>query len=402
MPFKNLSFLVVEDHEFQCRCLVQLLTRLGAQAVHSAQDGQAALKVISDVELPVDVVICDVNMPGMDGMEFIRRWSERGDPTSLILMSAIEPELLATVANMALAYKVSLLGVASKPATAAKLTPLIALHRSQKLLAPQREDGFSFQEITRAWTGDEFECWFEPQVDLSTGALRNMCAVPRWRHPTRGVQEPKAFMPSIQARGLGDDFAWLLLQQGAAQCRRWQNQGGGLIVSVNLAFQSLSDVNLAPRILHILQSEGLDPQSMILTVDESALSGVELAKVLENLARLRLMGFGLAIDDFGKGAMAVDQLSLAAFTELKIRSSFVLGTDCNGSGARVGLAGALEAALQLKVPSTATGIASKDEWNLLHDWGCRFGQGPFIASPMAGAAVPRWLQRWQDRELRRA
>lgn len=401
MPCRNLSFLVVEDHEFQCRCLVQLLINLGALAVHSAQDGQAALKVIADADLPIDIVICDVNMPGMDGMEFIRRWSERGDPTSLILMSAIEPDLLATVANMALAYKVNLLGVASKPATAAKLTWLIDRHRSQKLLAPRREGDFSFQEITQAWTGDEFECWFEPQVDLSTGALRSMCAVPRWRHPARGVLEPQAFMPSIQARGLGDDFAWLLLQHGAAQCRRWQHQGGGLIVSVNLSFQSLSDVKLAPRIQHILQSEELDPRSMILTVDESALSGTELARVLENLARLRLLGFGLAIDDFGKGAMAVDQLSLAAFTELKIRSSFVVGADCNES-ARVGLAVALEAALHLKVPSAATGIASRDEWNLLHDWGCGFGQGPFIAPPMEGAAVPQWLARWLGGEFKSA
>ncbi|MDB5860447.1 MAG: response regulator receiver (CheY-like) modulated diguanylate phosphodiesterase domain [Ramlibacter sp.] len=401
MPCKNLSFLVVEDHEFQRRCLVQLLTALGAQAVHSAPDGEAALKVIANVEAPIDIVICDVTMPGMDGMEFIRHWSERGDPTSLILMSAIEPALLATVANMALAYKVGLLGVLSKPATAAKLTGLIELHRSQTLLAAPREDGISFQQITEAWTSDEFECWFEPRVNLATGVLRSMCAVPRWRHPTLGVLEPQAFMPSIRARGLGDDFAWLHLQQAVTECRRWQRQGDGLVVSVNLAFQSLADVSLAPRIHHILQGEGLEPRFMVLSIEEAALGCTELAQVLETLARLRLLGFGLAIDDFGMGPMAMDRLSLAAFTELKIRSSFVVGADCNES-ARAGLAVALEAALELKVASVATGIASKHEWNLLYQWGCRFGQGPFIAPPMPGADVPRWLARWHTRRLQSA
>jgi EAL domain-containing protein (putative c-di-GMP-specific phosphodiesterase class I) len=395
MPCKNLAFLVVEDHEFQRRCLTQLLTSLGAASVHCAEDGQSALKLITDCEHPIDIVICDINMPGMDGMEFVRRWSERGDPTSLILMSAIEPELLATVANMALAYKARLLGVAAKPATAAKLTPLIELHRSQA--APRPDGGFSFQEITQVWTGDEFECWFEPQVNLATGAPRSLCAVPRWRHPTKGVLTPDSFMPAVRARGLSDDFAWLLLDHAAAQCRRWQRAGDAMLVSVPLAFQSLADVNLAPRIQHILQREGLDPRSMVLNVDESALAGADLGKVLENLARLRLLGFGLAIDDFGTGAMEVDKLSLAAFTELRIRSSFVAGVDCDDS-ARVGLAVALEAAQRLKVQAVATGVGAKDEWNLLHAWGCGYGQGPFIAPPMAGAAVAHWLNRWRSRQ----
>lgn len=398
MHCKNLSFLVIEDHDFQRQCLVQALTNMGAETVHSAQDGQQALKLISQADQPVDIVICDVNMPGMDGMEFVRRWSERRDPTALIMMSAIEPDVLATVAHMALAYKVNLLGVASKPATADKLLPLLELHRSQQLLTPADVDGFSFQEVTDAWIGDEFECWFEPRVNLATGAPRAMCAVPRWRHPTRGVLEPDVFMPAVRARGLGDDFAWLHLQHAAAAARRWQRKGHAMTVCVNLSFQSLADVSLAPRIHHILQGEGLDPRFMTLSIDESALDCDDLAPVLENLARLRLLGFGLAINDFGMGPMALDRLALAAFTELQIRSSFVAGADCDES-ARVGLAVALEAAQQLKVPSVATGLTSKHEWNLLFQWGCRFGQGPFIAPAIPGAAVGRWVANRLSREL---
>ena len=166
-----------------------------------------------------------------------------------------------------------------------------------------------------------------------------------------------------------------------------------MTVSAPLSFESLSDVKLAPRIDHIMRAEGVDPRWMVLSVDEAAL-GDNLAKVLENLARLRLQGFGLAIDDFGSGPMAVDRLSMAAFTELKIEGAFVVGADCDET-VRAGLAVALEAAQHLKVRSVATGIASKHEWDLLYRWGCEFGQGPFISPPMAGPAVPRWLQRRQ-------
>jgi EAL domain-containing protein (putative c-di-GMP-specific phosphodiesterase class I)/CheY-like chemotaxis protein len=399
MPCNDLSFLVVEDNPFQRRSLVQLLTNLGAQAVHSAENGLDALRVIEACERPIDIVICDITMPGMDGLEFIRRWSESGDPASLILMSAIHPGLLASVANMALAYEVKLLGVAAKPVTAGKLAALIDQHRSRQLQARSDDQGFSCAEVTQAWAGDEFECWFEARIDLASGRANCMSAVPRWRHPGRGVLEPTTFMPSIRAQGLEDDLGWLMLRKSAAQCRHWQREGHGLTVSVNLSFASLADVDLAARIQRTLHKEGLDPRSMVLGVHEAALNGE--GKVLENLARLRLMGFGLAIDAFGTGAMAVEQLALAAFTQLVIRSSFVVGAHCDGP-ARAGLAVALEAASQLRVESVATGVASRHEWDLLREWGCISAQGPFVAPPVAGEAVARWLALWRAGQLQRA
>jgi EAL domain-containing protein (putative c-di-GMP-specific phosphodiesterase class I) len=75
----------------------------------------------------------------------------------------------------------------------------------------------------------------------------------------------------------------------------------------------------------------------------------------------------------------------------------VAGADSDES-ARAGLAVALEAAHRLKVRPVATGLGSKDEWNLLYAWGCRSGEGPFVAPPMAAAAVAPWLQRWQARQ----
>jgi EAL domain-containing protein (putative c-di-GMP-specific phosphodiesterase class I)/AmiR/NasT family two-component response regulator len=394
MPGSNLRFLVVEDHEFQRRVMVQLLRYMGARTVHAAADGAAALQVMRDPDRPVDIVICDLSMPGMDGMEFIRHLSETGDRVSLILASSLEPELLASVANMARAYKVKLLGAIVKPATAAKLAPLLEKHRSAAAAADGEtaDSRFSLAEIADAWTYNEFEPWFEPRINLESGEVQGMHATPRWRNPIKGLIAPDAFMPSVQARGLNDDFVWQMLQKCAAQCRGWQARHPGLVVSVNLSFQSLTDLRLAQRVRQIALNEAVEPNLLVLGVTEEVLN-TDLARALENLARLRVDGFGLAVDDFGSGRMAIEQLSLVAFTELKIKSSFVTDADCDDA-ARAGLAVALEAASQLKVKTVADGIRSKEEWKLLHEWGCQLGQGPFMAAPMEAAAVPGWLARW--------
>jgi CheY-like chemotaxis protein len=131
MPCSQLRFLVVEDHEFQRAVMSRLLNSLGAEAVHSAEDGRAALQVLFDPDRPVDIVISDLSMPGMDGMELVRHLRESGSKVSLILASALEPPLLSSVANMALAYKVRLLGIIGKPPSAGKLLPLIEAHRAR-------------------------------------------------------------------------------------------------------------------------------------------------------------------------------------------------------------------------------------------------------------------------------
>ncbi len=398
MPCSNLRFLVVEDHEFQRMGMVQLLHTLGAQAVHSADDGRAALQVIRDPDRPVDIVVSDLSMPGMDGMELIRHLSESGARVSLILASALEPALLAAVASMARAYKVKLLGVIGKPPTAGKLVPLVELHRARETDAASLDGAFSLEEIAEAWTHGEFEPWYEPKVDLGSGQVRGMYVTPRWRHPTRGVLAPQVFMPSMQARGLNDDFAWLMLQKSVAQCHQWLDKGLNLRVAVNLSFSSLADVKLAARVRQIAENEGLDPGCLVLGVTEEALN-TEQAKVLETLARLRMDGFGLGIDDFGSGAMAVDQLALVAFTELKIKRAFVTGADSDDA-ARAGLAVGLELAHQLKLQAVADGIRSKEEWKLLHEWGCDLGQGPFMSEPLPADAVPRWIAHWKGTTFR--
>src|SRR5687768_2673110 len=100
MNIPELRFLVVEDHDFQRMALASLLARLGARQVLQAPHGRAALKVLEEPGSRIDIIISDLDMPDMDGMEFIRHIGASGIPVSVILVSALARNLVASIEMM--------------------------------------------------------------------------------------------------------------------------------------------------------------------------------------------------------------------------------------------------------------------------------------------------------------
>ncbi|MGE5617120.1 MAG: response regulator, partial [Bacillota bacterium] len=128
MRIEDLRFLVVEDHDFQRMALTNLLTTLGASHVHEAPNGRAALTLFQDMGRFVDIVVSDLDMPDMDGLEFIRHLGLARMPVSVILMSALGRQVIESTEVMTGAYGVKLLGALEKPVTAAALKALIERH----------------------------------------------------------------------------------------------------------------------------------------------------------------------------------------------------------------------------------------------------------------------------------
>jgi CheY-like chemotaxis protein len=119
-----LDFLIVEDHPFQRTMLEQVVRSLGARTVHSATNGAEAVRVLRDPARHVDIVITDLMMPDVDGIELLPLLRQSAAGVSLVLTSADEAVLL-TAAEIARAHGITLLGAIDKPLTAAKLQPLI-------------------------------------------------------------------------------------------------------------------------------------------------------------------------------------------------------------------------------------------------------------------------------------
>jgi EAL domain-containing protein (putative c-di-GMP-specific phosphodiesterase class I)/CheY-like chemotaxis protein len=397
MQISELNFLVAEDHDFQRRTLVRMLTSLGAKNVADAADGRAALDIFRDLSRRIDIIISDLEMPGMDGMEFIRHVGAAGTPVSVILSSALDPALVSSVETMTKAYGITLLGAIEKPVTPQKLEAMIRKYAPPKpKTARPAGAAIPLEEIRGGLKNGEFVPFFQPKVSLSSGTVTGAEALARWLHPQKGIVAPYAFIGALEENGLIDNLTWMMLEKSASLCRAWTSNGLEATVSVNLSLKSLADPGLADRITEIVQGQGLDPRRMVLEVTEST-AMTDVGRALENLARLRMKGFGLSIDDYGTGYSSMQQLSRIPFTELKIDQSFVLSAT-EKEASKVILASSLDMAKKLKLKSVAEGVETRAHWNLLKGLGCDIAQGYFVAKPMDTRTFSEWVLHWTPPE----
>ena len=385
----SLRFLVVEDQGFQRWAMGRILEQLGATSVFLADDGTTAMELFKALEPPVDVIVTDLNMPGMDGMEFIRHVGESGMPAALILASDLGPALVSSVASMTKAYGLTLLDAIQKPVTAAKLAAALARYaKPQDKAAAGRE--FDLAEIEVALAAGEMVPHFQAKVDLATGAVRGAEALARWQHPKRGLLPPGAFVPQIEAAGHGERLTLALLAGACAACRDWRAAGFPAVVALNVSNSALADVTLADRLVNLVREGGVEPRDIMLEVTETAAAS-DVGRVLENLSRLRMKGFGLAIDDYGTGYASMEQLARIPFTELKIDQTFVRQAP-GSSASRAMLESSLEIAAKLRIVAVAEGVETGRELDLLMELQCPAAQGYLLCRPLPAGEFLDWMR----------
>jgi EAL domain-containing protein (putative c-di-GMP-specific phosphodiesterase class I)/FixJ family two-component response regulator len=391
--------LVIDDSEVQRQFMVELCGDMGIDYVLQAVDGIDGIAQLK-TNPQIEAIILDLEMPGMDGVQVLHEMARLGLDPAVIVASARESVLLNVVESMGKSLGLRLLGVLQKPLLREQLMGSLSRFSAVQLRVendePQDQGPYLDEhDVQRALENREFVAYFQPKVTLRDGTLKGVEALIRWQHPEHGLLPPGRFIELIERSQFISEMTLQMLDMSLHHCRQWHDAGLPLSFSLNVSARSLADSRLADAIIDRVAASGIAPRHVILEITESAIM-TDLGTTLGTLARLRLKGFGLSVDDYGTGFSCMLQLSRVPCSELKVDRAFVNGAS-QSLHLRILLESALDIARKLNLGVVAEGVETREDWQLLRSLGCGEAQGYFLAKPMPGEAMLPWWRSNRER-----
>lgn len=387
------NLLIIEDELFQLNWLHELCRPL-AKTIHSVRDGEAALAMIAKQGMP-DALICDLNMPGMDGVTFLRHLSEYQASCPVLLISAASRDIIHSVVEMATLYGVKVREALQKPVSRQQISECLQCLPSSMTCsgddtpAPYQPNR---QELEEALAQQQICPYFQPQICAVSGRLMGAEALARWEHPQRGTLLPASFIEPLFRHGLLGQLGTQILEQSIARCRQWLEQGIEIPVSVNIAPSDLLNVHFADRVFALLERYGLPGRLLCLEITETE-AYTELSCLLETASRLRLHGVKLAIDDFGTGHASLLHLVQSPASELKIDRVFVAHMLADVRY-RSAVQASLAMARNLRIHTVAEGVETREQVEMLKEMGCDSLQGFYFSPAIRSHEL---VDLWQPR-----
>ncbi len=245
-------------------------------------------------------------------------------------------------------------------------------------------------ELRQAIIKSDLSLFYQPKIDITTGAVIGMEALIRWHHPKHGCIFPDEFIPLAERSGLIKPLTLWVLKEAPRQWGEWHAQGLTLSISVNLSVRDLFDVEIPKKIDNFLRAHDMPAKLLVLEITESAMME-DPDQVRSVLMTLSSMGVHIAIDDFGTGYSSLAYLKNLPVDEIKIDKSFVFEMDRDKEDATI-VKSTIELGHTLGLSVVAEGVEKAECWEMLKKLGCNYGQGYYMGRPMPVKDVKTWLR----------
>lgn len=254
----------------------------------------------------------------------------------------------------------------------------------------QRYERFSLvNDLRRALERDEFQVYYQPQIDSLTGKVMGVEALLRWLHPEVGMVSPLKFIPLAEEQGLIVPIGEWVLEQACAHGKAWHDSGMQFRIGVNIAGQQIMHESLLPTVKRVIMETGIDPSLLDLEVTENFLLR-QPESTIPKLRKIRELGLSLSMDDFGTGYSSLSYLKKLPLNTLKIDKSFVrdIGEDPEGEAIVKAI---IVMAQSLGLDVLAEGVETHEQLAYLRDHGCHLIQGFYFSRPLPADELPDFV-----------
>jgi len=382
-PERNL-LLVVDDEVDFLELIEQIGEGVGCEVITA--DTASRFREQLNSRQP-SLILLDLQMPGMDGIEALRYLARQNITAGILLASGMDQRVLASARQLGDSLGLKMLGTLQKPAMLEEIESLLMQH-----LDPGAR--ISADDLRKAIDEHELIVHYQPKVVRATSdwQVRSAEALVRWRHPRLGLLYPGEFLALAEQSGMIVDITDFVMTDAIRQIGHWRSRGLNLAVAVNLSPRLVQDLEFPDRLNRIFREFDTAPEQLTLEVTEAAsLDDPEL--VMDIFTRLRVKGVGLSLDDFGTGTSSLTQLYKMPFSEVKIDGSLIADVDTSKAAATV-VRAIVELAHNLSLSACAEGVETAAAFEFLDQIGCDALQGDFIASAMPASEMENFIHVW--------
>ena len=254
------------------------------------------------------------------------------------------------------------------------------------------------QELRHALDRQQFELHYQPVINIADDRISGFEALIRWNHPKHGQMLPDRFIPATEQNRLIIPLTEWVLDEAAAQLRRWASIGlDNHKIAVNVSPILLKLQGFVDLFHRCIAETGCDPRRLVIEITEGTL--IDEAKAIPVLTALRECGVTVAVDDFGMGYSSMVRLKKLPVDVLKIDRSFLANVAEDAGDASI-VESLVNVGHSLGKKVVAEGVENVEQFSFLRGVGCDFAQGFFINRPMAAADIPPWFEQWQPSRLR--
>ena len=386
--------LVIDDENDVGEFISTAAQALGLQCTVTT-DAKAFLEALTPDKT---LIMLDLMMPKMDGVELLRLLGELKCKTGIVLMSGVGKRTLESAGQVAQALGLSIVGHLQKPFRLTELEEVFERHAEPEATSDVKQTPkivIEKEELQRAIKRVEFVLYYQPQIEIATGRVIGVEALVRWQHPERGLIFPDNFIGRMEELGLIDELGWFVMDRGMSEVAQFAN-GDGIapMLSLNASVYSLHDLKFPDLLVSLAEKHGISPRGVTIEITESGLIK-ELSSTLDILTRLRMKQVQLSIDDFGTGYAMMQQLKNIPATELKIDKSFVLDMQVNESD-RIMVLKTIELGHELGLQVIAEGVETQEQLDFLRLKSCDHAQGYLFSRPIPPKEMVNWLASYRS------